>query len=361
MDEKYNLDRIYHLKEIGDKDEDAWKFMTIPGPLIYRIYNIITNKSYIGFTKIHLHSRFFTGWRGGHFGYYDNPNLNQHLYKSMRKYGLENFTLEILKLNPDEGDEEKFIKEYDSYNNGYNLSINGLGYTYEGEYMQFFNKITHEQVKVRDFEADRYINDPDWERGNINMKGQIWINDGINCIRIHPEEYENYDKEKWKTGNLYMNNNSYTLGKFWINNGKVNKVVSEEEFRRLEEDGWVKGTINDKITINKEGKIKKIHLYDLEEYLKLGWIRGTGFSSIKGRIIVNNGEINKVIDTSELDKYLSSGWVKGRFGEIKPTTKGKIRITNGFINKCIFPDELEDYLSDRWRKGVTYKGRNLQI
>ena len=242
--DKCNLLDFYNIKSF--LNDELWEFVTTPGPLIYRIYNVITCKSYIGFTKIHLHSRFFTGWRGGHFGYYENPNLNHHLYKSMRKYGLDKFTLEILKLNPEEGDEERFIREYDSYNNGYNLSINGLGYTYEGEYMQFFNKITHEQVKVRDFEADKYLQDENWERGDV--KGRVSINkDGINKM-IFPDELDKYKSEGWKIGQGYV---SSSKGRIHVTDGIHNKMIYPEDLQRYEYDGWRAGR-----TMNKRSKGK---------------------------------------------------------------------------------------------------------
>jgi hypothetical protein len=348
--DKCNLLDFYNIKSIPN--DELWEFVTIPGPLIYRIYNTITFKSYIGFTKIHLHSRFFTGWRGGHFGYYENPNLNHHLYKSMRKYGLDKFTLEILKLNPEEGDEEKFIKEYDSYNNGYNLSINGLGYTYEGEYMQFFNKITHEQVKVRDFEADKYLQDENWERGNINMKGQIWINNGIDCIRIHPDEY---DKSEWRIGNLNLIGNSHTLGKICINNGKVKKVVTESEFiSEWKPKGWEKGDVKGKISINKDGTSKMIFRDELDKYKSKGWNIGQGYeSSSKGRIHITDGTHNKMIYPEDLQKYEYDGWRLGR--TMNKSSKGKIIINNGLFNKMISSENFPEYEETGWKLGMIRK------
>ena len=253
----------------------------------------------------------------------------------MRKYGLDKFILEILKLNPEEGDEERFIREYDSYNNGYNLSINGLGYTYEGEYIQFFNKVTHEQVKVRDFEADRYLQDENWERGNINMKGQIWINNGIDCIRIRPEEYNNYDKSEWKIGNLNLIGNSHTLGKIWINNGDINKVVTESEFiSEWEPKGWKRGGIKGRISINKGGINKMIFPDELDKYKSEGWKIGQGYvASSKGRIHITDGIHNKMIYPEDLQKYEYDGWRVGR--TMNKSSKGKIIINNELLNKMI--------------------------
>lgn len=62
---------------------------------------------------------------------YLNPNVNLyngHFYKALRKYGVENFTFQIIELcRQDELNEREiyWIKYYDSFNNGYNQTIGG--------------------------------------------------------------------------------------------------------------------------------------------------------------------------------------------------------------------------------------------
>jgi len=57
--------------------------------------------------------------------------LQPHLYKSIRKYGWENFTKEILCTTPDEAAaiilEEALIRQFDSVENGLNESYSGHG------------------------------------------------------------------------------------------------------------------------------------------------------------------------------------------------------------------------------------------
>ena len=89
--------------------------------IIYKITNKVNNKSYIGQTRYTLQFR----W-------------NQHLHKkdntyfhnAISKYGKDNFSLEIL----EECDVEKlndreifYIAKFDTFNNGYNLTIGGDG------------------------------------------------------------------------------------------------------------------------------------------------------------------------------------------------------------------------------------------
>lgn len=92
--------------------------------IVYKITNIINNKVYIGLTTTSLEKR----WRA-------HKNLagksDKHLYKSMNKYGVDNFNIEII----EETDsieklgelERHYIKTYNSTNPeyGYNITSGG--------------------------------------------------------------------------------------------------------------------------------------------------------------------------------------------------------------------------------------------
>jgi group I intron endonuclease len=96
---------------------------------IYRCYNILTGKSYIGYDS-NWPSR-----KSKHIYDYLNkksPNYNCHFYKALRKYGIENFSWEILYQSWDKKYclnvmESFFIEQYDSFNNGYNMTKGGEG------------------------------------------------------------------------------------------------------------------------------------------------------------------------------------------------------------------------------------------
>lgn len=101
---------------------------------IYKITNQINNKSYIG-QSIHIEQR----WE-------------EHLYKSskcsllkyaLHKYGVDNFTFEVIeeceqqKLNERE---QYWIKYYNTFEEGYNLTLGGGGtikYSVEGVYEDY--------------------------------------------------------------------------------------------------------------------------------------------------------------------------------------------------------------------------------
>lgn len=93
---------------------------------IYAIKNTINSKIYIGQT-----SNLSRRW-SAHKCKARTGKDNYPLYNAIRKYGIENFTLEILEsCNKDiVNDREKyFIALFDAVNNGYNISIGGQGFS----------------------------------------------------------------------------------------------------------------------------------------------------------------------------------------------------------------------------------------
>lgn len=92
---------------------------------IYKIENLINHKVYIGQAQ-DIAKRWVN-----HRSAMNNPNdhcYNYHLYRSMRKYGIENFDFAILEeCNIAELNErEKYwIQYYDSFFNGYNATLGG--------------------------------------------------------------------------------------------------------------------------------------------------------------------------------------------------------------------------------------------
>lgn len=90
---------------------------------IYKITNKFTKLSYIG-QSIDIIQR----WKS-HISYADNNTYDYPLYKSIHKYGIESFTFEIIELcnKQDLNNREQYwINYYDTYNNGYNMTLLGL-------------------------------------------------------------------------------------------------------------------------------------------------------------------------------------------------------------------------------------------
>ena len=89
---------------------------------IYKIENLINHRIYIGQTN-NVKRHFMEHKRG------IDPNSDGNekvLYKAMRKYGINNFSFEVIEETEDYNEREKYwIDYYDSFNNGYNMTIGG--------------------------------------------------------------------------------------------------------------------------------------------------------------------------------------------------------------------------------------------
>ena len=91
---------------------------------IYAIVNTLTGKHYIGYTK-NIKRRFCEHMRA-------ESSRSTTLAKAIRKYGKENFNLTVIYQSLD-GEhcmnemESYFIRVYDSYENGYNMTAGGEG------------------------------------------------------------------------------------------------------------------------------------------------------------------------------------------------------------------------------------------
>lgn len=93
---------------------------------IYLITNLINGKQYVGQTKRSVKDRY-----AEHIQEALNTDKNLHLYNSMRKYGIENFRIDILEDNVAESDldalEIYYIGLFDTFLNGYNNTVGGGG------------------------------------------------------------------------------------------------------------------------------------------------------------------------------------------------------------------------------------------
>lgn len=120
---------------------------------IYKIYNDINDKIYIGQTKKTVEYRFKEHFRQAQ---YEKENIRPHTYfhNAINKYGQEHFFVSTLEECKDSLLNEKeiyWIQYYDSYNNGYNSTLGGqfdiknpsckkvIQYDLDGNFKTIFN------------------------------------------------------------------------------------------------------------------------------------------------------------------------------------------------------------------------------
>lgn len=92
----------------------------------YIIYkHDLNGKSYIGFTKLSLDKRLEQHIKEAESG------SSRHFCRAIKKYGVENIRSTILNIATTKEEakllEQKYIKEYDTFNSGYNMTTGGDG------------------------------------------------------------------------------------------------------------------------------------------------------------------------------------------------------------------------------------------
>lgn len=92
---------------------------------IYTLTNIITGKKYVGYTG-NIHTRLKRHKSSV------NSGVKTKLYDAIRSYGWNNFTFEVVYRSNDKMHtlkimENYYINKFNSYNNGYNMTLGGEG------------------------------------------------------------------------------------------------------------------------------------------------------------------------------------------------------------------------------------------
>ena len=91
---------------------------------IYQIINDINNKVYVGKTETSLEKRFKEHCADA----FTRQKEHRPLYAAMRKYGTSHFHIELIEETSEPNEREIYwIKEKDSYSNGYNATLGGDG------------------------------------------------------------------------------------------------------------------------------------------------------------------------------------------------------------------------------------------
>ena len=199
---------------------------------IYCIVNKINNKVYIGQTKQKFVKRYWHHL----WCLRKNKHDNRYLQKSFNKYGGQNFkfiVIHVLCTNEDINELEKnYIKKYNSFKNGYNLTLGGdgaLGCKMPKDYVE----------KMR--ERNRIA--------NLGKKHSEETKRIMSSKRI--ENLKNGQKHNWakitkedviEMRTKYMNGELETKGlpKFYnIDRRSIKDVLTHKTWKNIYPDGWL--------------------------------------------------------------------------------------------------------------------------
>lgn len=128
---------------------------------IYKIENKNNNQCYIG-QSIDIERRWKTHLQPCIYANPFSESYNYKLYVAFRKYGVESFIFSIIELCEREQLNEReqyWIKHYDSYNTGYNMTIGGEGaikesiipvycYSIYGEFLKEYKNVKEAAQKL---------------------------------------------------------------------------------------------------------------------------------------------------------------------------------------------------------------------
>lgn len=197
---------------------------------IYKITNLVNNKSYIG-KSIHIPRRFLE---------HRSPNEwkrtpNKPLYIAFKKYGLENFTFEVIeKCSKDElNNKEKYwIAKLDTQNpnKGYNITAGGDGHDPDENHPN--HKLTRQDVidiRTRYNNLERRMDVEEDYKTKIGPSGFAKIWNGETWSDIMPEVYteENKQFHKNNTGLKGSKNGMALLTEQDVYNIRVRKKQGE--------------------------------------------------------------------------------------------------------------------------------------
>lgn len=254
---------------------------------IYKTINLINNKIYIG----QKHSQIFLGNK------YLGSGL--HLKQAIKKYGKQNFIVELLcfcatKAELDQA-EKYYIKLYNSTNStiGYNISLGGYGPEFGGFNGKHHTTATKEKIRQAAFMDNKKRRESGWVNPLIGQVGHIAAN----------------------------------KGKILIIKNTVKKYIDKADFVYYEQDGW---TI---VAKNRSSSLKRPnHKLSEEEKIKLSIKMKKAMSKYKG----------KKRDPQIAAKVKATKLKNGTLSK-KPANAGTKLMYNDFKQIWVPVDQIESY------------------
>jgi len=207
--------------------------------IIYKTTNTVNGKTYIGKHKTKdLDDRYL--------------GSGKLLHHAIKKYGIENFTKEIIHLCETEDDmnakeREIVTEEFCLRKDTYNLCVGGHGgFSYINRYNLGGNYKNKKKLDLKKLETarnvlkDLYTNNS-WKKQQSlkiskSLKKHYQNSNGHFSGKKHSEDSKKKISESNKNIGKGSKNSQY--GTIWITNGQENKKIKKDD---LIPDGWYKG------------------------------------------------------------------------------------------------------------------------
>jgi group I intron endonuclease len=204
---------------------------------IYKATNKINGKSYIGFDS---------KWpRRKHKHHFEYKERTSKFYNAIKKYGWDNFEWEVVYQSKDgkhclETMELKFIKEYNSFNNGYNSTPGGdgvVGYKHNNERrkkisMSAKNRKLSDETKKKMSESKSGINNHNYQKPmsaeqkkkiSDTLKGNVPWNKGVKGKQKSP------NRTPVIINGVFYECKADAMVKLKISLYKLNKIITSDE------------------------------------------------------------------------------------------------------------------------------------
>lgn len=224
--------------------------------IIYKITNLINKKSYIGQTSKPLNAR----WKEHKTGDYHRQVIDM----AIKKYGKENFTINILEECSNEKLDEReryWIAYYDTYNNGYNSTEGGQLW---------------QSTRLSEQEVQQII--------------QQWKNTDLCLSRFHK-----YVGHGILTVKNYLLQNGITQEE--IDSHKYNQIASTKKIQKLTNKN-IKNIRKKKPHINQQEKLKK-QLAEEQNILQ-DFLQGHGLTFLVKKYHKTFNTIKKILNKNNI-------------------------------------------------------------
>ena len=286
---------------------------------IYKITNNINNEFYIGLRSCNCLPK-----KDNYYG------SGIRITRSIKKYGKEKFTKEILMIfnnRKDASNYEQLIVNEQLLKNSLCLNLKTGG--------EYINGVTYSKEvskKISESLIEYYSDPKNRNKKSIEIK---------NMFDNNPEL------------KLYLSEKRKEVAKRPEHIEKVRKIRKKQ----FEDKDFLEKFIN---AINTpEAKKKKSD--SMKAYLNTDKGKENISNATKNSVYMNDGKNTKRVQEDKVDEYFDMGWVKGSLLEVSKETKGKIgKIFSNRIwikniklksNKRVLENELEDYLQNGWELG----------